>query len=604
MTRSMLAGLSTLQSVAISALLLLSTAAPGPAFAAGAPPPVSLRAPSVHAADNRMLPAPPPPPGAALPGKKLAGATMSTPRPAPTLAPKPALQPALQPATNQYAGAPGANPGQNTLVLYDSTGPWGWLGESYGVMAGNLVTHGSKYTLHPAASYVAGELAGYTGLIYVGSTYDEPLPTALLDDVLATSKPVLWMNDNIWQLAARAADFAGQYGFTPMFFDFSNTLTVTYKGVALQRNALAVPSGLLQTAINDPAKAEVLATATNDVGGTLNWATRGANLTYIGEIPFSYMGMSDRYLAAVDLIGKVSNPSMPARKRALVRIEDVSADANPTSLRAIADYLYSKHVPFSVAVIPFYRDPNGVYNNGVPVQTHLYQARGVVSALKYMQSRGGTLLMHGYTHQYSNVDNPYSGVSADDFEFFRSHISADNYVIYDAPPAEDSALWAQGRISSGQQEFARAGLTVPNIFEPPHYAASAIDYQVIQSAFTARYDRGLYAAGWCPNGVCGTGTPDYTRIYGEFYPYLVRDVYGSVVIPEQLGNVELQEFNHNPPRFPADILNSANCNTVIQDSVQSFFFHPYVAIGYLKQIVEGLQAMGYTFVSADTVKQG
>lgn len=594
MTRSTLVGLSTLKSVIISAVLL-SAAAFGSMPVAGATQLVSATAPAARSVDNRMLPAPPPPPGAALPKKK---STVVSPTSTSRLAP------ALLQAVSQYAGAPGANPSQNTLVLYDSSGQWGWLGEAYGVMAGNLVTHGSKYTLHPAAGYVAGELGGYTGLIYVGSTYDEPLPTALLDDVLATTKPVLWMNDNIWQLAARASDFAGQYGFTPMFFDFSNALTVTYKGVALQRNALAAPTGLLQTAINDPAKAQVLATATNDVGGTINWATRGANLTYIGEIPFSYTGPNDRYLAAVDLIGKVSNPSMLSRKRALVRIEDVSADASPTRLRAIADYLYSKNVPFSVAVIPFYKDPNGTYNNGVPVSTHLYQASAVVKALRYMQSRGGTLLMHGYTHQYSNVDNPYSGASGDDFEFYRAHISPDNYVIYDSPVAEDSALWAQGRIASGQQEFAQAGFAVPNIFEAPHYAASAIDYQVFQPAFTARYDRGLFAAGWCSNGACGSGIPDYTRIYGQFYPYLVRDIYGSVVIPEQLGNVELVEFNHNPPRSPADILYSANRNAVIQDSVQSFFFHPFLNISYLKQIVAGLQAMGYTFVPADTVKQG
>jgi len=76
------------------------------------------------------------------------------------------------------------------------------------------------------------------------------------------------------------------------------------------------------------------------------------------------------------------------------------------------------------------------------------------------------------------------------------------------------------------------------------------------------------------------------------------------VIGEQLGNVETEAFNNNPPRLPADILASANANTVVQDSVQSFFFHPYVNINYLKQIVQGLQGMGYTFVPANTVKQG
>jgi uncharacterized protein YdaL len=594
MTRSTLVGLSTLKSLVVSAVLVFA-AASGPMSVASATPLTTTLTPTAQHADHRMLPAPPPPPSAALPTKESL-TVLSTPV-------SHALS-ALLPASNHYPGAPGANPNQNTLVLYDSSGQWGWLGEAYGVMAGNLVTHGSKYTLHPAVNYVAGELGSYTGLIYVGSTYGEPLPTALLDDVLATTKPVLWMNDNIWQLSARASNFAGQYGFTPMFFDFSNALTVAYKGVALQRNALSVPSGLLQTTINDPTKAQVLAAATNDVGGTINWATRGANLTYIGEIPFSYTGPNDRYLAAVDLIGKVSNPTMLSRKRALVRIEDVGPDADPAELRAIADYLYSKNVPFSVAVIPFYVDPNGVYNNGVPVSEHLYQSRGVVNALHYMQSKGGTLLMHGYTHQYSNIANPYSGVSGDDFEFFRAHINAANSVIFDTPVAEDSMLWAQGRITKGQLEFVLAGFSTPTIFVPPHYAASAIDYQVFQPAFTARYDRGLYAAGWCPNGTCGTGTPDYSKIYGEFFPYLVRDIYNSVVIPEELGNVELVEFNNNPPRFPADILYSANCNTVIQDGVQSFFFHPYLDISYLKQIVTGLQGMGYTFVPANTIKQG
>lgn len=597
MTRSRLKP-SILRSVLACAALVFGTA-------------VALTSPAyaLQSTGANMLPAPPPPPSAALSGRFVqksafktttASAISATPRPSQSSL----LTNLLGGVPNAFAGAPGSNANQSTLVLYDSTGTWGWLGEAYGVMAAQLASHGSKYTLLPAVNYVAGQLNGYTGLIYVGSTYGEPLPTALLDDVLATTKPVLWMNDNIWQLSARSPNFAAQYGFTPMYFDFSNTLSVTYKGVALERNALAVPSGLLQTVINDATKAQVLAVATNDTGGTVNWATKGANLTYIGEIPFSYAGMNDRYLIAADLIGKVSNPAMLARKRALVRIEDVNATDDPAQLRAIADYLYSVHVPFSVAVIPLYKDPNGYYNNGVPQTIHLSQAPGVVKALKYMQSRGGTVIMHGYTHQYSNVANPYSGVSADDFEFYRAHISTDNYVIYDTPVAEDSALWTQGRLTSGLLEFAAAGFLAPTIFEPPHYAASAIDYQVFNNQFGVRYDRGLYAGGWCPNGACGTGTPDYTKIYGQFFPFLVRDIYGSTVIGEQLGNVETQPFNHNPPRFPADILYSAQRNVVVQDAVQSFFFHPYLDISYLKQIVQGLQAMGYTFVPANTVKQG
>lgn len=543
-----------------------------------------------------MLPAPPPPDSSILPRRRSLVA-------APVASKATSLRSTLAPAAlRAFAATPGADPARSTLVLYDTGGDWGWLGEAYAVQAANLASHGSSYVMHPAVNYVAGELGNYTGLIYIGSTYEEPLPTALLDDVLATTKPVLWMNDNIWQLSQRAPDFAGTYGWSPQYFDFSNALTVTYKGVTLQRNPLAVPSGLLQTLIVDPAKAQAIATITSDTGVVSPWATRAGNFTYIGEIPFSYAGMNDRYLAAADLISQVANPAMPSRKRALVRIEDVSADSSPTELRRIADYLYSRGVPFSVAVIPLYLDPNGVYSGGVAQSRPLSRASQVVSALRYMQSKGGTILMHGYTHQYAKVANPYSAVSADDFEFFRAHISADNYVIFDAPPAEDSTAWAQDRITKGLQEFARAGFS-PTIFEFPHYAGSALDYQVVQQRFGVRYERGLYAVNWCPGGNCGSGTPDYSRIYGQFFPYLVRDIFGSLVIPENLGNVEPVEFNNNPPRLPQDILDSAQANTVINDGVESFFFHPYLPLTDLQTIVEGIQAMGYQFVPANTVKQ-
>jgi hypothetical protein len=39
-----------------------------------------------------------------------------------------------------------------------------------------------------------------------------------------------------------------------------------------------------------------------------------------------------------------------------------------------------------------------------------------------MQSHGGTLLMHGFTHQYEAVISPYDGVSANDFEFYKAHV--------------------------------------------------------------------------------------------------------------------------------------------------------------------------------------
>ena len=50
-------------------------------------------------------------------------------------------------------------------------------------------------------------------------------------------------------------------------------------------------------------------------------------------------------------------------------------------------------------------------------------------------------------------------------------------------------------------------------------------------------------------------------------------------------------------RFPEDILGAAQRVRVVRDGFASFYFHPFLDIGYLQQTVEGLQGAGWTFVS-------
>jgi Uncharacterized protein conserved in bacteria (DUF2334). len=490
---------------------------------------------------------------------------------------------------------PGLTSGARTLVLYDSTGPYAWLGEVYATQVANLAAHFGSWTAHPVAGYAPGELSTYSAVVYVGSTYDEPLPVAFLDDVLAATVPVVWLYDNIWQLTARHGAFADAYGFTWRQFDFAPVAEVRYKGTGLTRYPLN-DSGIMDYVVTDPARAHPLADAVRPDGTAFPWAMRSGHLTYIGEIPFAYVSHDDRYLAFSDLMFDALAPATAVRHRALVRIEDVGPTVKPKDLKAVADYLSKRGVPFTVGVYPEYRDPLGANTGGVPVVKRLRDAPEVVSALRYMQSKGGLLVMHGYTHQYAAVPNPYNAVSGDDFEFFRAHVDADDYVRYDGPVPEDSAAWAGARLDAGLAEFAAAGFGQPTIFEFPHYAGSATDYAAVAGRFAARYDRGLYFS-----GVLSGGTVDHSRIVGQFFPYPVRDVYGSALVPENLGNVTLEEQNHNPPRFPADILASARRNLVIRDGVASFFFHPFLGLTYLRQIVEGLQSMGYTFVAAAAV---
>jgi uncharacterized protein YdaL len=161
---------------------------------------------------------------------------------------------------------------------------------------------------------------------------------------------------------------------------------------------------------------------------------------------------------------------------------------------------------------------------------------------------------------------------------------------------EDSAKFIKDRINKADKVFRAAKLTTPKIWEFPHYAGSAVDYAEVTKQFDARYERSLY-----PLGVLTGTTPDYTRVTGQLFPYAVRDVYGERVIPENLGNVEPEPFHQFPIRLPSAIVADAQRNLVVRDGVASFYFHPFFDIDYLKQTVQGLKGLGYTFVGPESL---
>ena len=483
-----------------------------------------------------------------------------------------------------------------TLVLYDSTGSYGWLGELFAIASLNLASHFGPTDSKPVAQYVAGDMAPYKAVIYVGSTYGETLPVAFLDDVLAGTVPVIWLYDNIWQLANRSATFITDYGFNPWAFDISTIDTVTYKATALTRDGNN-GGGIMQFNPLDAVKVTVLATAKRADGTELPWAIRAKNLTYVGEMPFSYIDFNDRYLAFCDLLFDTLAPTQKTRHRALLRIEDINPTTSPTAFRAEVDYLFANGVPFAVAVVPMYLDPQGLFNGGKSQALRWVDRPLMLAELKYAATHGGSLIMHGYSHQFGNSFNPYNGVTADDFEFFQTHVDpvTDN-VIYDGPVPGDSPAWALGRINAAFAAFAAAGLAAPTVFEYPHYAGSPVDSVTISGIIGTAYHRGLYFG-----GDLGTVPSSPNHRLGQFFPYTVTDVYGWYVLPENIGNFEPLPYNNHPARLPADLIASAKSNLVIRDGFASFFFHPYYSLANLKAIVTGIKAAGYTFVSIDSL---
>lgn len=504
-----------------------------------------------------------------------------------------------EPGVVSGAAAPTAEPGRRpALVLYDGGGrDADWTARLTAQQAANLASHFVPWTVKPVEDYEAGEAREHSAVLYFGSSTDSRLPAPFLDDVLIGRVPVLWADENLDQLADHAPWlWESRYGFRATGPGITGVSEVEYRGTTLTRQTPPADRGIRTVRVDDPGKAKVLAEAERPDGGRTPWAVRAANLWYVGESPFNYTSATNRYLAFSDLLFDVLAPATEERHRALVRLEDISPNADPDQLRDIGTCLHQAGVPFSFGVLPIYIDPHGKANQGEPTSFTLKDRPEVVEALRYLMDRGGTMIMHGVTHQLGALKNPYHGISGEDFEFFLAHQDHRKFVILDGLVPGTSRDWTLERLARGLAEFKAAGLPRPQIFEFPHYAAAPVDYEAVGQYFGYRYDHTMNYA----SSVHG-GFPNARERADQFYPYGVRDVYGSAVIPENLGNVETTGHNGLPPLTPQDIVDAARRNLVVRDGVASFFYHPPLGVGRLDEIVQGIRDLGYDFVRPSDV---
>jgi uncharacterized protein YdaL len=325
------------------------------------------------------------------------------------------------------------------------------------------------------------------------------------------------------------------------------------------------------------------------------YVVKGSNLWFVGDMPFSYHSEEDRYLALADLLHDMLGVNHPDSHRALVRLEDVSAGIDVQELADVTGYLVGQQVPFSVATIPFYRDPLGVENGGLPTFEPLSGSE-VGLILADLEKKGWAgIIQHGTTHQLDGLENPYNQVTGDDFEFYVvTENSQDLSLNFLGPVPGDSRKWAKDRIDDGLKELKKAKLN-PFAWEAPHYTASAVDYDEIQKQHKTHYGRLVYFA-----------VPSQpTRFVGQFFPYMIeKDAYKYKLIPENIGYIEDAPFTGFRPLYPPDLVRAAQKAKVVRDGFASFYYHPYLGTQYLSDTVTGIKGAGYTFVKACALVNG
>jgi len=432
------------------------------------------------------------------------------------------------------------------LVLYDKDG-----GLNDAIQAGELLRHfNTNISLQPLEEYTSGTIEKYDAVFYVGVVSNATIPAGFLKDLSYGLTTVCWLGFNIEALLGDE--------------ELSNVLGMEFIGVkekhyntVLYKNRKLVRKDPWINVVNafDVRKCGVLATASDGESSIPYVVRSGRNFWYFADVPTSYVVEGGRFLVFADLLHDILNENHISHNLAMVRIEDVNPMSDPKVLRGIASFLHGRNVPFHIALVPFYVFPEKNIYIGIHERPEL------VDAIKYMVKKGGTVIMHGSTHQRF-------GETTADYEFWDP--------INNQPPEAENAITIKEKIETGLKEFWSAGI-YPLMWETPHYAGSQRLYSAVKDYFSISMER--------RQSIDQLGTDQY-------FPYLIPcDRYGQVIVPENTGFVALDKQD------VSIILEPARNMKVVRDGVASFFFHPFINIDVLKEIINTMKKEGFTFTT-------
>ncbi len=413
-------------------------------------------------------------------------------------------------------------------------------------------------TIQGTNSYRSHDIDKCDYLFYVGFSPDNHPPAALCHDVITTTKPVTWINTGFSDFC-REEDVAKKFGFNVTALDKTSGFDMV-KTKNFNFTKGSEDTYIIQ--IKDKKAVEVwgMAFSTKTLAET-PYMVKSGNLVYVADLPTIGAEVNDRYLLFSDKLHDILQENHSESHQAMIRIEDVTPLNDPDKLREVADILSERGIPFLVGVVPIYVNP--LENKRVT----LSDRPEVVDALKYMVQNGGSIVMHGTTHQYK-------GVSTDDGEFW----DAENARPIPNENAEDF----RKKIELGLDEFVKNGLH-PVAWETPHYMASVTFLQVISKFFSTVVEQRMVIN-------------DFD--YGQYFPYIIdKDLYGQKIFPENLGYIPLKPNIDDSKAIVLKLIASTDGIKQVRDGVACGFFHPFLDLSMLKTLVDGIAAKGFTFIN-------
>ena len=435
------------------------------------------------------------------------------------------------------------------LILYDGTSHKAPEGLVDGTYIANLLGHfGYRPKLLSIEDYRPDTMAKYGAVFIVGGSDKSAWPATVLHDARARRAMLAWVGYGMDAFLCEKED-------QKRGLHVDKVLTTSSYNRVRYHDAMLNKGGGMVTllTVTDPSRVKIDAEMLDPEGHRSPYMVHVNNLWLVADVPFAYIGDEDRYLAFCDLLHDMLGVHHDTSRRAMIRLEDITPDDDPETLNRAVDMLVEEGVPFQMSVVPVFVDP------GSRREVRLTDSPAMVEALQDAVAQGGTLVLHGYTHQYR-------GVTPDDFEFWDG--------FRNAPRADDSPELVREKLNAALDECFRSNL-YPIAWETPHYAASPTDYAEFARVFTIFYEETMIDL---------QGTQ-------QSFPFPTVDIRGLHIIPENIGY--LPESNPSPET----LIGNARAMMVVRDGIASAFMHDFLDLKYLRQTVQGIKQLGYQFIS-------
>jgi uncharacterized protein YdaL len=447
---------------------------------------------------------------------------------------------------------------QRVLVLFEGPDTEANLGRGDAFQLAQLMGHFKTRTeVRSVESYRAGEMKSYDLVAFIGYTLHCKPPAVFMKDILDRRRTALWLHTGMTAFG-RTHNLGKRYGFLPSIVDTARGWTQVRRGKDMFTKT---EPNITLCHITDAGRCTEVATALSKRKGRTPYALRSGNFWYVADSPFALAYEHDRYLLFADLLHDILGEDHRPSHRALIRIEDIHPLEDPDRLREVADVLHDEGVPFLVGLVPYFVDTEA------GLRISLTDKPDLVEAIQYMVRKGGSVIMHGATHQYK-------GVTAVDYEFWD--------IATNAPIEHESLEYVRGKVSDGIEECIRNGI-YPIAWETPHYTGSMTTYSALSTIFSSAMEQR-----------CAINNADYT----QFFPYTIYgDNHGQKLYAENLGYVP---FDPHDPSVSSDavddIIANAKVNLAVRDGFASCFFHSFVPLDNLRRLVRGVRALGYTYM--------